>query len=184
MHVMRLESHRNLRILVAHENITPYRRAECALRRSEERLSAILECAAEGIVVITADGVIETFNKAAETIFGYAAAEILGRDVSLLLPDPYDRMHNGFVSNYLKTGQSSIIGAGREVIGRRKDGSQFPMYIAVSEVRNEAQHLFTAIIHDVTGHKGIRCWRSRFWRPALRSSAASAKIFTTASARS
>ena len=153
MQVTRLPSPEPFRVLVAHEDVTSHKRIENALRQSQERLSAILESAAEGVVVITVEGVVETFNKAAEKIFGYTAEEALGQDVSLLLPEPYNRMHHEFVGDYVRTGEGRIIGIGREVLGRRKDGSLFPMYLAVSEVHNERQRLFTAIIHDVTDHK-------------------------------
>jgi two-component system sensor kinase FixL len=153
MRVTRLPSPEPFRVLVAHEDITSHKRIESALRQSQERLSAILESAAEGVVVITAEGVIETFNKAAEKMFAYTAEEALGQDVSLLLPEPYSRLHNEFVGDYMRTGEGRVIGIGREVVGRRKDGSLFPMYLAVSEVHNERHRLFTAMIHDVTDHK-------------------------------
>jgi PAS domain S-box-containing protein len=153
MQVARFPSPGAFRVLVAHEEVTSQKRVENALRQSEERLLAILECAAEGIVVITAEGVIETFNKAAEKIFGYTAEEALGQGVGLLVPEPYSRMHNEFLSDYLRTGEGRILGIGREVVGRRKDGSLFPMYLAVSEVHNETDRRFAAMIHDVTSHK-------------------------------
>lgn len=121
-----------------------------ALRDSEERMRAILETAVEGIITIDERGMIELINPAAERIFGYTAAEVQGKNVSLLMPQPYRDEHDAYMSNYLRTGQARIIGLGREVVGRRKDGSVFPMDLAVSEVRLAHRRLFTGFVRDIS----------------------------------
>jgi PAS domain S-box-containing protein len=124
-----------------------------ALSDSEERLRAILETAAEGIITIDDRGRIESFNRAAEMIFGYKAAEVIGRNVSLLMPSPDRERHDSYVANYQRTGTARIIGIGREVAARRKDGSTFPIDLSVSEVRLADRRLFTGFIRDITVRK-------------------------------
>jgi PAS domain S-box-containing protein len=130
-------------------------RAQAARREGEERLRAILDTAVEGIITIDDRGIIESFNAAAQTIFGYSASEIIGRNVSQLMPAPDSDRHDGYISNYLLTGHARIIGIGREVVGRRKDGSQFPMDLSVSEVRLEGRRLFTGFVRDITERKRL-----------------------------
>ena len=130
-------------------------RTQAALRDSEARLRAILETAVEGIITIDEKGIIEVFNPAAERIFGYASGEVIGRNVSMLMPAPYRREHDGYMANYLRTGHAKIIGIGREVVGQRKDGSTFPMDLAVSEVRLEHRRLFAGFVRDITERKRL-----------------------------
>lgn len=134
-------------------DVTERVRAEAALQASEARLRSVLESVADGIVVIDERGTIETFNTAAERIFGYRAEEILGRDVSVLMPAPLRGAHNDYLRHYLDTGESRIIGVGREVIGQRKDGSTFPMDLAVSPMHVGDRRCFTGIIRDITWRK-------------------------------
>ncbi|MCX8089641.1 MAG: PAS domain S-box protein [Verrucomicrobiae bacterium] len=131
------------------------RRAQAALRESEARLRAILQTAVEGIVTIDERGIIESFNPAAEKIFGYRAEEVVGKSVNLLMPEPHCHEHDRYIQNYLRTGQARIIGIGREVQGRRKDGTVFPMDLAVSEVRLDNRRLFTGFIRDITERKRL-----------------------------
>src|ERR1051326_2426044 len=105
------------------------------LKDTEERLRAILETAVEGIITIDERGIVESMNPAAEKTFGFKAEEVIGKNVSVLMPPPYREEHDGYIANYLRSGQARIIGIGREVLGQRKDGSVFPMDLAVSEVR-------------------------------------------------
>src|SRR5208282_3757194 len=104
---------------------TQQQRAAAALRDSEERLRAILETAVEGIITIDERGIVESFNAAAEKIFGYQAREVIGKNVSVLMPSPHRQQHDSYLSNYRHTGHAKIIGIGREVSGRRKDGTIF-----------------------------------------------------------
>ena len=123
------------------------------LRDSAERLRAILETAVEGIITIDERGIIESFNLAAERIFGYKADEVIGRNVSMLMPSPHREQHDAYLGNYLHTGHAKIIGIGREIVARRKNGTVFPMDLSVSEVRLADRRLFTGFIRDITERK-------------------------------
>jgi PAS domain S-box-containing protein len=119
----------------------------------EERLRAILETAVEGIITIDERGIIESYNPAAEEIFGYSAKEVIGKNVAMLMPSPDRERHDGYIENYVRTGHAKIIGIGREVVGRRKDGSVFPMELAVSEVKLADKRVFTGFVRDITERK-------------------------------
>ncbi len=131
------------------------RQAASDLRDSAERLRAILETAVEGIITIDERGIIESFNLAAEQIFGYKAYEVIGRNVSLLMPSPHREQHDTYLGNYLHTGHAKIIGIGREIVARRKNGTVFPMDLSVSEVRLADRRLFTGFIRDITERKRL-----------------------------
>ena len=126
-----------------------------ALRDSAERLRAILETAVEGIITIDERGVIESFNPSAEKIFGYGANEAIGQNVKLLMPEPFRHEHDGARKNYPQTGRAKIIGIGREVMGRRKDGAIFPMDLSVSEVKLANRRMFTGFVRDITERKQL-----------------------------
>ena len=126
-----------------------------ALRDADERLRAILETAVEGIITIDERGLIESVNSAAEQTFGYQAREIIGKNVSVLMPSPYRAEHDSYLANYRRTGHAKIIGIGREVVGRRKDGSSFPMDLSVSEVRLADRRLFTGFVRDISQRKRL-----------------------------
>jgi PAS domain S-box-containing protein len=138
--------------------------------RRAARLRAILESAVDAIVTIDEAGRVESFNPAGERLFGYAAAEVLGRSVNLLMPEPYASAHDDFLQSYLATGERRVIGIGREVVGRRKDGSTFPMHLAVGEARLPEGRLFTGIIHDLTERKrteeALRAMTQQLWQAA------------------
>src|SRR5688500_6113455 len=112
-------------------------------------LDAIFTAAVDGIIVINDRGVVEAFNPAAERLFGYAAVETIGQNVNVLMPSPYHEEHDGYVSRYQATGDAKIIGIGREVTGRRKDGSTFPLHLSVGEATIEGKRKFTGIVHDL-----------------------------------
>jgi len=137
----------------ARRSRTQKNQAAAALAESAGRLRAILNTAVEGIVTIDHRGRIESANPAAERIFGYSAAELTGKNVSLLMPPPHRAAHDGYLASYLRTGRARIIGTGREVSGRRKDGSVFPMDLSVSEVKLRDRVLFTGFIRDITARK-------------------------------
>jgi PAS domain S-box-containing protein len=122
-------------------------------RDSEQRLRAVVDTAVDGIITIDASGRVESFNPGAERLFGYPAAEVLGRNVSILMPEPDRSRHDGYLRRYLETGETHVIGVGREVTGQRKDGSRIALSLAVSEMRLGARRLFTGILHDLTERK-------------------------------
>lgn len=126
------------------------RRAERALETSEARWRAIFESAVDGIVVIDAHGRIEAFNPAAERLFGYQEQEVLAENVNVLMPSPYKEEHDGYIARYLETGEQKIIGIGREVTARRKDGGTFPVHLSVGEMSIAGERKFTGILHDLT----------------------------------
>ncbi len=107
----------------------------------------------DGVITIDERGIIERFNAAAERIFGYSVDELLGKSVSMLMPSPYRELHDSYVANYVETGEKKIIGIRREVYGRRKDGTTFPMDIAVNEVFDGNRRNFMAIVQDITARK-------------------------------
>ena len=116
----------------------------------EPILRSIFESAVDGIIVIDAAGLIQAFNPGAERLFGYRAEEVLGQNVKLLMPSPDREQHDGYLTSYLLTHVPKIIGTGREVRGRRKDGSTFPLHLSVAEMELDGQPAFTGILHDLS----------------------------------
>ncbi len=114
---------------------------------------ALLDAAVDAIIVIDHKGRIETFNAAAEVIFGFSAQEVLGKNVSFLMPEPYRSEHDGYLDNYLETGNAKIIGIGREVQGKRQSGSIFPIGLSVGKIPTDDQPKFVGIIRDITEQK-------------------------------
>jgi len=113
-------------------------------------LAALLATAVDGIIAIDPKGRVLLYNQACERLFGYPASEVVGRNVKMLMPEPYRQEHDGYLGNYDRTGERRIIGIGREVVGRRKDGSTFPMYLSVGEGGLTGQRFFVGIIHDLS----------------------------------
>ena len=116
----------------------------------EAHLRSILATVPDGMIVIDEQGRIESFSAAAERMFGYGAAEVHGRNVSILMPSPHREAHDGYLERYATTGKRHIIGIGRRLIGCRKDGTRFPLYLTVGEVVRRGRRLFTGFIHDLT----------------------------------
>ncbi|MEH6354921.1 MAG: PAS domain S-box protein [Marinobacter sp.] len=137
--------------------------ARLALEESEQRarsaqivLKSIIDTVVDGIVTIDHRGLIQIFNPAAEDLFGYAEAEIIGHNIKMLMPEPYRGQHDGYLQNFLTTGTRKIIGIGREVIGQRRDGSTFPMDLTVSEMVINGERRFTGIVRDITYRKELQ----------------------------
>ena len=124
--------------------------AEGVEQEALARLRAVVETAVDGIITIDECGLIETVNPAAARIFGYEARSLIGRNLRVLMPEPYHSEHDAYIKNYLTTGERKIIGIGREVRGRRQDGTEFPMELAVSETRLGDKLIFTGIVRDVS----------------------------------
>ena len=141
--------------IVEHQRvILGHQQAEKSLRDREARLRAIIDTAVDAIITIDERGLIQSTNPATEKMFGYTSTELIGRNVSTLMPSPYREEHDGYLMRYLQTGEKRIIGIGREVSGRRKDGTVFPVELAVSEMHADGGR-FTGILHDTTRRKKL-----------------------------
>lgn len=129
---------------------------EVQLQKSTEMVRSIIDTVVDGIITIDAHGNIQTVNPTAERLFDYSATEMVGQNVKMLMPEPFHQAHDGYLQSYISTGQKKIIGIGREVIGRRRDGSTFPMELAVGEMRVQGEPMFTGIIRDVSERNAAR----------------------------
>lgn len=136
-------------------DITERMKAEAAARETEQRIHAILDGAADAIITISTDGLIESANRASERLFGYAISDLVGRNVRELMPEPHSSEHSGYLQRYLRTGRAKIIGIGREVVGRHRNGTLFPLHLSVSEVRLEGRSIFTGILHDLSNRREL-----------------------------
>ena len=123
------------------------------LEEAEERVRSVVDHVIDAIVTIDERGSVRSINPAGERLFGYPAAEVVGRNVKVLMPEPFCGEHDKYLANYLLTGEARVIGIGREVVGRRRDGSTFPMELAVSEFRLGDRRYFTGIVRDITARK-------------------------------
>ena len=142
-----------LAVVVAGADLRRSIRMQAELTEAVDLHQAILDTAVDGIIAIGEDGVVRSFNRAAERIFGYRAVEVLGHNISMLMPQPYRGEHDGYIHNYLVTHRKKIIGIGREVEGLRKDGTVFPLELAVGEVVVSGPRVFTGIIRDISDRK-------------------------------
>ncbi|MCC9608328.1 PAS domain S-box protein [Blastopirellula sp. JC732] len=140
--------------VIVQRDITEKNRAARELRDREARLRAILDTATDAIVTIDCQGIIHATNPATSRMFGYADQEMIGRNVMILMPEPYRSEHHGYLARYMETGEAHIIGTGREVVARRKDGTTFPVHLAVSRIENPP--LFTGIIRDISALKELQ----------------------------
>ena len=136
--------------------------AEAQLRERETRMSTIFENVVDGIITTNEQGIIESFNRAAEDMFGYAADEVIGSNVSTLTPTNHRVRHDKYIKDYINGRESRIMGAGREVMGVRKDGSIFPIDIAVTEMWVGNDRLFCSIMRDITERKKIERMKNEF----------------------
>jgi PAS domain S-box-containing protein len=134
-------------------DLTGRERVERELRESAARLRAVVDTAVDGVILIDSDGTILKFNPACEKLFKYRDEEVLGQNVRMLMPEPYRSGHDGYIRNFLATGEKKIIGVGREVMGQRKDGTTFPMDLSVGEAKQDGSSIFVGMIHDLTDRK-------------------------------
>ncbi|MFI8606732.1 PAS domain S-box protein [Pseudomonas sp. NPDC077649] len=136
--------------------------AERAVREREHYLRTLLDNVIDAIVTIDEAGRIETFNHAAEHIFGYRHAEVAGCNVSLLMPEPYRSAHDGYIQRYLRTGEAWVVGQSRELEGLRRSGERFAMELAVSQISHQGQRRFIAVIRDIAERKRIEQMKNEF----------------------
>jgi two-component system sensor kinase FixL len=137
-------------IIEIHSDITNLKLIERDLASREAHLKSILETVPDAMIVIDERGIVQSFSVAAERLFGYAPNEVIGRNIKMMMPSPYRENHDGYIERYLRTGERRIIGIGRVVVGERKDGSTFPMELAVGEMRSADKRYFTGFIRDLT----------------------------------
>lgn len=140
-------------IMIFTDDITERKEAEEALRDREEHLQAILNTANDAIITIDRQGIIQSVNPATGYLFGYSISELLGQNVKMLMPSPNREGHDDYIARYIRTGQTHVIGAWREVVALRKDGAAFPIELAVAEILH--QGLFTGIIRDISRRKQL-----------------------------
>lgn len=141
---------------------------QAALEATNQKHQTILNDIADGIIIIDRFGVIQSFNHAAETIFGYRAPQVIGKNVSMLMPEPFHSMHDGYIQNHLKTGKKNILGIGREVRGIRRNRQEFPMDLMVSRVYQRGDPVFIGIVRDITEKKRADELRMQFINAATR----------------
>jgi len=132
------------------------KQTEKEIRESEIRYRAIVETANDGIITLDDLGIINSYNPAAEKLFGYTAKQVIGENIQKLMPKKIALQHDSYLSAYFKTGVTQIIGNGREVHGVRKDGSEFPLYISIADVGVPGPHRFSGIVRDLTLEKKAR----------------------------
>lgn len=124
-----------------------------ALHESAEEHRSVVENIADGIITINEHGIIESFNLAAERVFGYTSAEVLGQNVNVLMPEPFHSEHDSYIADYRNPGIKKIIGIEREVSGRRKDGTVFPLELSIGEFHMDDRRMFTGVVRDITERK-------------------------------
>lgn len=140
-------------IATVYSDETERKQAEEALQASELYLRSVLDNVIDGVITINEDGVVETFNPAAEKIFGYSSSETVEQNVKMLMPEPFSSQHDTYIKNCLRTGKAKVIGISREVDGRDKNGRIFPLNIAISEMWVGGQRKFIGIVRDITERK-------------------------------
>ena len=143
-------------VVLTFVDITERKRIETALAESEHRMRTIVETAADAIITMTENGIIDSFNPAAERMFGYTRDEAIGQNISILMPTPHHDEHDHVLSRYKKSGTQRFTGLGRELIGQRKDGSTFPIDLAFSELCDGVAQSFTCIIRDISERKSLQ----------------------------
>ena len=140
-------------VLQNNSDITGLKRAQCEIAAREAHLRSILDTVPQAMVVINDKGVVASFSAAASQLFGYSSDEVVGRNVRMLMPEPYQTEHDGYIERYLSSGEARIIGFGRVVKGLTKDGAVFPMELAVGEARSNGQRIFTGFLRDLTSRQ-------------------------------
>ena len=170
--LMRMKPYRTVEdridgVVVTFVDIGERRRADDALRDSEARARAVIDGVADAIVTFDEHGLIQSINKATTAIFGFSAEELIGGDVDMLVADPHRALHDGYIARYLRTGEPEIIGVGRELLAMRKDGSQLPVEIQITETWHGAERLFIGFIRDLSERRNLEARLGRLHRNRL-----------------
>ncbi len=134
-------------------DVTDQKIAEAALQDSELKLRSVIDTVMDGIITINERGIVQSYNPAAARLFGYRSSEVIGQNVKLLMPEPYRSEHDAYLAKHIKTGKKRIIGIGREVVGLRKDGSEFSLELGISEFQLHGHRMFTGVVRDITERK-------------------------------
>jgi two-component system, LuxR family, sensor kinase FixL len=142
---------------------------ETKLKEEAERMAAVMNTVLDGLITIDARGIIQTFNPASVRIFGYEAQEVVGKNISVLMPESYQIEHDGYLQNYLQTGNRKVIGIGREVSGKRKDGSVFPLELGVNEMQFNGERMFVGTVRDISERKEAEEHRRRLMDSLMKS---------------
>src|ERR687889_1801928 len=138
-----------MRRLFAHKQL------DDELRKSEARYRTVLEAAFDAIVTITPEGIVRWFNRGAVRIFGYRAEEVIGRPVTLLMPERYRELCMAGLHRYLRTGEAHVVGGTTDLVGLRNDGSEFPIEMSLGETNEDGERLFTGVIRDIAEREEI-----------------------------
>ena len=125
------------------------------IREGSSRLHATLDTAVDGIIIIDSKGTVRDYNRSAERLFGWKPSEVIGRNIKMLMPEPYQSAHDGYLENYMSTREARIIGTGREVVGLRKDGSHMPMRLAVGRMELPGELLFVGFVSDISDRHAL-----------------------------
>lgn len=134
-------------------DLSEYKKTLSAKLNIESLQNALFDAAVDGIITISQEGIINSFNRAAEKLFGYQKHDVIGQNVKMLMPSPYRESHDGYLTNYTTTGKAQIIGIGRDVPGLRKDGSIFPMRLSVGKAKTDCGKMFIGVCHDLTEYQ-------------------------------
>lgn len=161
-HLVRGEKGDPVEIVGLWMDISERKDSEAALREQVQHTQAILDNVIDGIITIDERGTIASFNQAAERIFGYSPGQVIGRNIKMLMPEPFHGEHDGYLANYRATSVPRIIGIGREVVGQRSNGETFPMDLAVSEISHQGQRMFVGLARDITDRKRVEQMKSEF----------------------
>ena len=140
-------------VMISFQDLTALRTTESKLDRANSILKSILTTIPDAMIVIDEDGLVRSFSATAEKMFGYDQEEIIGKNVKVLMPEPYRAAHDGYIERYIETNEKRIIGIGRTVVGCRKDGTTFPLQLEVGEAKIGDERYFTGFIIDLTEKK-------------------------------
>lgn len=163
------EKRNPLRMVGSVNDISERKQAEQQIKDEAARVIAITNTVLDGLITIDGRGSIQTFNPAASRIFGYEPEEVIGKNVSILMPEPYHSEHDGYLHNYQTTGEKKIIGTGREVQGRRKDGSVFAMELGVNEMATKGARMFVGTVRDISERKQAETYRRKLMDQLMQS---------------